>query len=107
VRRATNSGSITAATATQGRVLTSPIRSKSGCSGNVPERLRRKNARSDRLVTYDLMSSDHAFTAFLAGSGDRFEGDEYRMFQFFKRHPGMEAMRATESALEAYAKGRK
>ena len=53
------------------------------------------------------MSSDHAFESFLATAGDRFEGDEYRMFKFFQRHPGMEAMRATEAALEAYAKGKK
>jgi len=58
-------------------------------------------------MSYDHRPSDHAFTAFLAGCGDRFDGVEKLMFRFFKNHPGMDAMRATESALVAYAKGKR
>ena len=58
-------------------------------------------------MTYYERSSDHAFTAFLAGSGDRFEGTEKTMHAFFKSHPGASEYRAVEQALLAYAKGRK
>ena len=59
-------------------------------------------------MTYRVMHSDEAFTAFLAGIGpDRMYDDELRMFRFFERHPGQEVMRAMESAIQAYEKGRK
>lgn len=52
-------------------------------------------------------ASDHAFTAFLAGCGDRFVGIEKTMHRYFKSHPGAAEYRAVEAALVAYAKGRK
>ena len=58
-------------------------------------------------MTYGWRPSDHAFEAFLASCGDRFEGDEHRMFRFFKSHPGADEYRAVEAALVAYAKGKK
>jgi hypothetical protein len=58
-------------------------------------------------VTYEWRPSDHAFEAFLASCGDRFEGDELRMFRFFRSHPAAEEFRAVEAALVAYAKGKK
>lgn len=58
-------------------------------------------------MTYVWRPSDHAFEAFLASCGDRFQGDELRMFRYFKSHPGQSEYRAVEAALVAYAKGKR
>lgn len=58
-------------------------------------------------MTYETRPSDHAFTAFLAGCGDRFDGDEKRMFAYFRSHPGASEYAAVEQALMAYAKGKR
>lgn len=58
-------------------------------------------------MTYQEMTSDSLFTAFLAGVGpERMYDDELRMFRFFQSHPGQSMFRAVEAAIEAYEKGR-
>ena len=55
----------------------------------------------------DVTAADHAFTAFLAACGDRFEGDEARMFAFFKSHPSLTDYSAVEADIKAYRKRKK
>jgi hypothetical protein len=52
-------------------------------------------------------ASDHAFTAFLAGCGDRFVGIEKTMQRYFKSHPGAKEYAAVEAALAAYSRGKR
>ncbi|MDR6907495.1 hypothetical protein J2X63_003203 [Agromyces sp. 3263] len=59
-------------------------------------------------MSYEEMTSDHAFTAFLAGvRPKRMYDDELAMYRYFEKHPGQLVMRAVESAIQAYEKGRK
>jgi hypothetical protein len=55
----------------------------------------------------DMSAADHAFMAFLAACGDRFEGDELRMFRFFQSHPSQSDYSAVEADIKAYRKRKK
>lgn len=59
-------------------------------------------------MTHDLLPSDHAFEAFLAGVGpESFTGEEATMYRFFRSHPGQRVYRAVEKAIQAYERGKR